>query len=180
MVRFFIITILLVVSSCGINKNEFGMYRFKKYYPADLVKNDNIYKDIDTAAFYKLILNDEKDYFIDRKLDTIKYNSVNKGYKFYKNGKVGYFESMNIENKLSFNPQISHMGYYGYKNGNIYIELMLNHPQSGIFLSRYKIVKIEKDMLYIFISSNAQGGGYEETLRKEKIPKEFLIYKPDW
>lgn len=159
---------LYLLNSCTGYKNEFGKKRFN-YNRFTLKPNTNnqVYKVIDTTRIYELISIEEINY--NKKLDI-----ANKSYlKFYAKGRLGEFHGYEKKEINSLNPKKARMGLYNFENEKLIIQFYLNHPQGGGLVKK-ELSKIEKDTLEL-ISEN-----YISKYKIRDLPKEFLIYKPDW
>ncbi|WP_298902624.1 hypothetical protein [uncultured Psychroserpens sp.] len=129
--------------------------------------NKEVYKIIDTTKLYKLtsILNIT---------DSTYLKEFNKTYlKFYADGKVGKFHDYDDTNVNSLNPEKATLGVYRYSKGKLTIQTYLQTAQGGGFI-KDKLNKNTADFL--------EFGDEESSWKyvKVDIPKEFLIYKPDW
>ena len=131
--------------------------------------NNQVYKIIDTTKVYKLtsILN------IQGK-DSTYLKETNKYFlKFYADGKVGQFFNYKNINLNSLNPKKATIGVYSYSKGALTIQTYLQTAQGGGFL---------KDILKKSTADFLEFGDkdYSRKYKKINIPKEFLIYTPDW
>lgn len=175
MVRYMFFT-LLIFLSCTTIKNEYGRTRYElndfSFKPNE---STIIYSIIDTSLFYKLELNEElirsrKNRYID--LEMIE------GLKFYKNNRVAYFIKIKLDSINTFNPKKAVMGLYQISNGNIEFEFIVRNPQSGKYLLKERVINNSKNnyCLNVVVLNSKDTVKYN----KISIPKEFLIYKPDW
>lgn len=162
---------LFVFVGCYSYKNEYGSIRSKinkSNYKKKI--NKDVYEIIDTTKLYKMVswisIKDEK--AINR------INEVSESYiKFYNQGKFSEFNSYKEDNFNSLNPQKSEENYYYLKNKELILQYYFQHPQGGGKI-KSKLLNHSSDTL-AFISDN--------TIIKYiaiDLPKEFLIYKPDW
>ncbi len=165
-----ILTLILMTASCVTHRNDFGRKRFTCCkFTMNRNTNNEVYKIIDTTKIYKLIsvLN------IDGK-DSTYLKEINKYFlKFYADGKVGEFFSYDDISLNSLNPKKAAMGVYRYSKGELMIQTYLETAQGGGFLKN-RLKKSTDDYL--------EFGDEDNSIRYEKvdIPKEFLIYTPDW
>ena len=100
------------------------------------------------------------------------------GLKFYGNGRVAFFFSVEIDNLAALNTNAL-KGIYCFKEGKNVIEFKNRHIQSGTFFSK-ESVKIFKDSLITYLLKNAKGGGYHLLYLKKEMPVKNLKYTPDW
>ena len=154
----------------------FGIMPQDKFSIKPKVTDSSFYNIIDTASFYKIISRSNRDYYISRTLDTVKFEKDNTGFKFYKNGKVGLFFDVDFNDVNSLNPLKALMGYYDFKDGKLYMEFLCYNWHSGYFLDKYKSSNIKEDKIYlIWLDYDDQ-----EVYRKQKLSDNFLKYSPDW
>ncbi|QSB26512.1 hypothetical protein [Flavobacterium sp. CLA17] len=159
--------LLLCMVSCFYTRTDYGNIRFKPYrFTIKPNSNADAYKIIDTTKLYQLV----------DVIDTI-YNErpyIRKNFfKFYANGRVGEFEVYYESDVKSLDPKKAKMAYYNYDGKTLTVQTYFEHPQGGGLL-KYKLHKIDKEQLILT--------GYNQ-LRIYNIldlPREFLIYKPDW
>jgi hypothetical protein len=160
--------ILLIFSGCFYTRTQYGMIRFKQNrFSIKPNSNDNVYKIIDTTKLYELI--DVIDTIHNQKMYSVKKEFL----KFYTNGRLGEFDIYNKGDVKSLEPMKAKMAYYNYDGKDLVVEFYFEHPQGG-GLIKEKFYKLKKDTLELMGETN---------LSKYKIidiPKEFLIYKPDW
>jgi hypothetical protein len=155
-------------------------FKNKKYFSVSLLDK------IDTAVIYK-----EDYYYSSNKkdftpIDNKKWYSTNNRvsiYKFYSNGCINLFFFRNgyeIE-KNDLNPEYKgHRGVYYIDNkGNIKIDkfVIVGYGFGPLYDINKSIVKIKGDTLLIKYFSNLTS---VDVYVKQKIPKEWLIYKADW
>jgi hypothetical protein len=168
------LSIVLLLLSCS-SFNEFGLRRSKlnieKIKPNN---NDEAYKIIDTSKIYKLvnikITNDER-----LSYDLNGMNERNPKYlKFYKNGRVGEFRNINLNDIDDFNPKRAESHLYQFKKGKLIVQEYFKSPQCGECFVKSLVSKVSESQI-IFTSENNI-----ETYEKIEIPNSFLIYKPDW
>jgi hypothetical protein len=114
-----IVSFLLI--SCF--KNEYGMRRFKSNrFTIKPNNNEGFTKIIDTSVFYQAVMSED---FI------LEYNlqDYHNGFKFYNNGRVGFFKGIHFTDEKSFDTKKASMGYYNYsENGfslNLYIRFLV-------------------------------------------------------
>lgn len=155
------------------DKNECGTYRIKHKM---LQVDNSFYKVCDTASVYQYDGEFTRDN--SSSIYYVKHDYKN-FYKFYKNGKVGYF-GIDDNEKLSMekmNPCRFLNAYYGYnKKKNYILKRTVVSNSNDIFDVVFEI-QFHKDTLKIISKENRND--IKIFLRKE-IPKEWLIYKPDW
>lgn len=154
--------------SCFYTRSEYGNIRFKPYrFTIKPNSNDEVFKIIDTTKIYEMV-----------DAINIKYNqrptSLKKAFlKFYANGRVGEFATYDENDIKSLDPRKAKMAYYNFDGKELVIQSYFESPQGGGLITA-KIHKIDNDSLELINS---------EYLYKYEIislPKEFLIYKPDW
>ncbi len=163
-----LLALLLCMASCFYTRTDYGNIRFKPYrFTIKPNSNPEVYKIIDTTKLYELV----------DAIDTIyneRPNSIKKEFlKFYANGRVGEFDTY-YESDIEFlDPKKAKMAYYNYDGKNLIIQIYFEHPQGGGLL-KYKLYKVDKQQLILT--------GYNSltTYKIIDLPKEFLIYKPDW
>lgn len=168
MVRSLILFLILTIfSSCGHN-TIYGKKRISMNIERIQQNKDlEVFKIIDTTKLYGIIsaiyVPENKSLF-----------SVKQRYlKFYNNGKMGVFYYFDIEDVNSLNPKKADMGYYNLVNDKLTIQFYFKHPQGGGFIKE-KLHKVSNDTLQ-FLSDNVL-----TTFEPIQLPKEFLIYQPDW
>jgi hypothetical protein len=145
-----------------------------------------ISKDIDTLALYEEFT--EYDYTsterikidIPERLNIKEPRSVYKAYRFYENGCVNlfFFGKEDSLTKEKLNPQFS--GYRGiiFKlNDQIIIDCYVRMGELGYGGVLRSYVEIKGDTLII---TRKRDKLHIEYFIKQKIPKEWLIYKSDW
>lgn len=177
---FFICTVLLLIS-CASQRNEFG--RLRPNSDRFTVKPDTsniINKEMDTSAFYLRVSKNDIDYMFDINNDKRLIRDVGIGFKFYSKGKVGMFYNIDFNDNKTLNPKRAVMGFYQEINGELYLEFLLNHVQSGNFLVKKEVLVSENSFLKIKSYKKAISPEYISTYEKVSLPKAFLIYKPDW
>jgi len=131
--------------------------------------NKDVYKIIDTTKIYKrvsvLSINSK---------DSTYLKEFNKTFlKFYADGKVGEFFSYDDISLNSLNPKKATIGVYKYSKGELTIQTYFRSPQGSGFI-KDRLKKHTADFLE-FGDEN-----YSSRYEKVDIPKEFLIYTPDW
>ena len=163
-----LLALLLCMVSCFYKRTEYGNIRFKPYrFTIKPNSNPDAYIIIDTTKLYELVD------VINTKYNE-RPNSLRKQFlKFYANGRVGEFGAY-LENDIkSLDPKRAEMAFYNYDGKDLYIQLYFEHPQGGGLL-KYKLYTIDSEKLIL--------AGYDnlDTYNIIDLPKEFLIYKPDW
>lgn len=168
-------TLLLFVSCFTIRNNE-GRVRTKLNRFSIKIRSDDssIYSLIDTAGIYMVVENKYPNN------EPIKIDSVTNGIKFYKNCRVGLFHDINLKNTNCLNPKLADMGFYNLNDDIVELEFLFYHVQSGNFICKKEFTKVKVDTIIGFTKKTSTGGGYFTTYVKRELPKEFLIYKPDW
>ena len=163
-----IILLILITVGCVTYRNDSGRKRFIccKFTMKRNTNND-VYKIIDTKKVYKLVsvLNTQ---------DSTYFKEINKLFlKFYADGKVGKFYNYDGINVNSLNPKKATIGVYRYSKGALTIQTYLQTAQGGGFI---------KDILKKSTADFLEFGDedYSRRYKKINIPKEFLIYTPDW
>ncbi|QQV01952.1 MULTISPECIES: hypothetical protein [Chryseobacterium] len=133
---------------------------------------------IDTTAIYQYDGEFSRD--SNDKLYYARYGYENY-YKFYGNGKVGYFglqEKKNLSLE-KMNPCHFLNAYYGVDNtGNYILKRFAKTKANGSYTIKC-FLKFRGDTLQI-IDEDQINTGYKKIFIKKSIPREWLIYKPDW
>lgn len=176
---FTLLIISFLINSCFPFKNEYQSTRFNSARFKLKPRNNDLYiKVIDLSSFYTIILNED---FIK------KYNLENYivGLKFYDNGRVGFFKDVDFSKPETFNPQKASMGYYNFDGNEFLIEFIF--PGPALFGLKYSLSREEiiinyknKDTLFVRTFKSARSSYKVSKYLKRKLPKEALIYKPDW
>ena len=102
-------------------------------------------------------------------LDSFKHRYL----KFYANGKVGTFYFYNLSDMNSLNPKKADIGYYNYRDGQLIVQSYFDHVQGGGYVKEFFIKKNDSTIVFTNIE-------YVHTYKIINLPKNFLIYKPDW
>lgn len=179
--KIFFICIVLLLISCATQRNEFGRLRpDSSRFTIKSSTNNFINKQIDTSAFYLKISQDNTDCMFDIKNEKRLIRDIGIGFKFYSKGKVGMFYNVDFKNIETLNPKRAVLGFYQEINGELFLEFLLNHVQSGNFLVKKKILILDNSFLKIKSFKKAISPEYISTYEKVNLSKEFLIYKPDW
>jgi hypothetical protein len=178
--KIFLIIILITLISCNFYKNLHTKNKCGRYRVVCRIKNTSFkfYNELDTSSVYKYdgeISKNSKNELVYLK------NRYNNYYKFYANGKVGYFglddnETLSI-NKM--NPCNFLNAYYGIDdNKNLILKRYVVTDLNGEYTLNC-LIKFKNDTFEVtdieFLKQ-----GYKKIYIKEKIPKEWLVYKPDW
>jgi|SRR6478672_1395183 len=165
---------LFALSSCS-HKNEFGLRRnnssVRRIEPNT---DDRAYSVIDTAALYQLLSTRDK---INNQIDAeiAKGIQQNPRYlKFYAHGRVGEFTHIDFNTIATFNPKKAASYLYQYKNNELIVQIYFRHPECGECFIKQKVDKVSEETIEL---SNDQ---YIDTYKKVPIPKNYLIFKPDW
>ncbi len=175
--------IILLFQNCCYNglRNNFDIPRSKKVINYNASAN-NFFNEIDTSSIYEGIGYYENDKII---VDKDYINGMT-FIKFYNNGKVGKFTGIGFDRKLfktipdykiiktDFDPSKAYMGFYNIKNTTITANQFLNN-QCQMFWVSSEII-INKDTIIQKYSRFYNNVVYV----KRFLPKEFLVYKPDW
>lgn len=136
----------------------------------------NFYKVCDTASVYKYI--GEYTRNSNNRLIFVNYN-YNKFYKFYSEGKAGKFgilKDISIT-KEALNPCLATNSYYGIdKYNRIILRNYFISKTHGDYLNTY-VLEFKNDTLKVTDILNKE---YLEYYKREKLPQDWLIYKPDW
>jgi hypothetical protein len=166
--KILLLLLILCMISCFYTRTEYGNIRFKQQrFTIKPNSNSNAYKVIDTTKLYEIV-----------NVINIKHNqrqnSLGKQFlKFYANGRVGQFDAYYDNDINSLNPKRAKMAYYNYDGENLVIQIYFEHPQGGGLIKK-NFKEIKEDTLELV---------NDDYLYKYKIlelPKEFLVYKPDW
>jgi len=169
----FFFVILLVLTNCTISNDNRNNKKF------NIQRNGEIFSQIDTSSIYILTEVDNKDYIINSKLDMVKLINIKQFLKFYKNGRVALFNNTNTDDVYYLNPNKAIKGFYYIESNTYKMEFIFNHVQAGKFLSKKDLI-IKGDTIISYTIRTPRGGGYYSKYIKQKIPKDSLIYKPDW
>ncbi|MDH7913870.1 hypothetical protein [Winogradskyella sp. SYSU M77433] len=174
--RSFLILLLgiLIILSCS-SVNEFGKRRIGFHYEKIKPNSNPIaYNIIDTSKVYLKISTINT---FDNSKDSISNKNIksNPTYlKFYRNGRVGEFKNININDINDLNPKKAESYLYRYKKGKFIVQVYFKHPQCGECFIKETLNKISNDTIKII------SGDYISTYIKKDIPKKYLIYKPEW
>lgn len=165
-----ILILTLLTANCVSYRNDSGKKRFICCkFTMKRNTNNEVYKIIDTTKIYKLasVLNIEG-------RDSTHLKEINKYFlKFYADGKVGEFFYYDDIDLNSLNPKKATIGVYKYSKGELTIQTYFRSPQGSGFI-KDRLKKHTADFLE-FGDEN-----YSNRYEKVDIPKEFLIYTPDW
>lgn len=178
MEKFRKIILLLILSFTILNcsyKNEFGQRRnkfdIKKIKPNS---DENVYNIIDTTKLYlEVSLRDTFNYSLNTD-----YNNVLKSnpryLKFYRNGRVGQFEKIDLKDIESFNPKKAESYLYKLKNNLFTVQTYFKHTECGECFIKKELNKISDSIIEL------KSENYIQTYMTIKIPKSYLIFRPDW
>jgi len=176
--KYIFVLISLLMLSCFSTKNIYKKDRFKtSRFKIKPNFNNNLSNIIDTSSFYlKVKINNE---------DSIQGEYIKdkgQGLKFYKEGRVAFFDGVNLFNSKTLDPRKARMGYFEFEKEFFLIESILPGPHRAFYLSREELLLNESygDTLVIKTYESPQGSEVIRKYLKETIPKEALIYKPDW
>ena len=184
-------TILLILfASCGGIKVRFLNNKTTAVPFDNNIFNKNIYDRnfltiIDTVALYKLeygFVTSKNSFKASTKNRYYSSSSNIAYYKFYKNGCVNLFSFHNQDSITinSLNPELNGQRGIVYKKNNglkLGLFTIVGYgygPEYGIVGST---IIIKDDTIFEKKDKNIE---YINVYIKQKIPKEFLIYKPDW
>ncbi|MXS72553.1 hypothetical protein GSF70_15160 [Flavobacteriaceae bacterium W22] len=164
------IMILATSNYCIYPQNKCGMTR-------KLLKfNLKIDNTIDTTIIYKYdgeFSRDEQDHLYYKK------SNYKRFIKFYDNGKVGFFSFQNDIEKSDLDPCKAQNAYYGLdKKNRLVIKQFVVFKVNGNELYTYD-TKFKNDTIYI-VDRKLKERRYYKIYIKQKIPKDWLAYKPDW
>ena len=166
--KLILLALILCMVSCFYTRTDYGNIRFKpNRFTIKPNSNPDVYKIIDTTKLYELV-----------DAINIKYNqrpnSLKKEFlKFYANGRVGEFETYFDSDVRTLDPKKAKMAYYNYDGKNLVIQIYFEHPQGGGLITN-KLHKIDNSYLELVSDE------YIDKYKILDLPKEFLIYKPDW
>lgn len=158
----------LMFISCFYTRTDYGKIRFKSSrFSIKPNSNKEVFKIIDTTKLYELVD------IIDTIYNQRGYSMKKEFLKFYDNGRIGEFDAYEKSDIKSLDPKKAKMAYYNFDGKTLVVQFYFEHPQGG-GLVKEKLYKIKPDTLEFMSGS---------LLSKYKIidlPKEFLVYKPDW
>jgi len=166
--KLILLALILCMVSCFYTRTDYGNIRFKpNRFTIKPNSNPDVYKIIDTTKLYELV-----------DAINIKYNqrpnSLKKEFlKFYANGRVGEFETYFDSDVRTLDPKKAKMAYYNYDGKNLVIQIYFEHPQGGGLITS-RLHKIDNSFLELVSDE------YIDKYKILDLPKEFLIYKPDW
>ncbi len=177
--RILIIGLIVIAYGCIPTKNDYNMFRHKPArFSIKPNHNKNFIKYVATSAFYAMMLT---------KSHIKKYNLENVliGVKFYDKGRIAHFRGIDFNSLESLDPKKAIMGYYNYDNKTFSIEKIYSGPAligstHKLSLSEIILEKSSKDTLFIRNFNRSVGSGNITKYIRMDLPKEFLIYKPDW
>ena len=175
--------IILLFQNCCYNgfRNNYNIPRSKKVGFYNEFDN-TIFNEIDTSCVYEGI-----GYYKNNKVILYKDYSHGKIFiKFYSKGRIAKFTGIGFDQKLfktttdykiiknDFDSSKAYMGYYIKENYTITANQFLNN-QCQMFWVKSEII-VKKDTLI-----QKYNRFYNNIVYFKRIlPKEFLIYKPDW
>lgn len=178
-----ILILSITINSCGY-RNEFGRKRFKKmFFPMKINNNHKVFEIIDTTCIYGRYSHNYEDQTngIDTTSNHVDYLKKELGpfvyyWKFYKNGKLGKFLRYGSDIS-SINPKEANMGkyYYDFKANKLITATYFRHPQGGGIIRNKFSVEKQGDTLIL-----NENNKIIKKFKIIKLPKEFLIYTPDW
>lgn len=166
--KILVLIIIFCMGSCFYTRTENGNIRFKpSRFTIKPNSNFDVFKIIDTTKLYERV--DVIDTLYNQRPNNLRKQFL----KFYANGRVGEFDAYYEQDVKSLNPKKAKMAYYNYDGKNLIIQLYFEHPQGGGLL-KYKLHEMHQGKLELI--------GYNNliTYKTLNLPKEFLIYKPDW
>ncbi len=163
-----ILGLIFCLTSCFYTRTEYGNIRFNQQkFTIKPNSNNEVYKIIDTTKLYERI--DVIDTLYNERPNNLRKQFL----KFYSKGRVGEFDAYYEGDIKSLDPKKAKMAYYNYDNKNLVIQFYFEHPQGGGLL-KYKLNKLNKEKLELIGYNNLV------TYKIIDLPKECLIYKPDW
>lgn len=163
-----IIFMFFTFISCFYTRTDYGKIRFKSSrFTIKPNLNKEVFKIIDTTKLYELVD------VIDTIYNQRGYSMKKEFLKFYDNGRIGEFDVYNENDIKSLEPKKAKMAYYTFDGKTLIIQFYFEHPQGG-GLIKQKLYKTKTDTLEF------TGGSLLNKYKIIDLPKEFLIYKPDW
>jgi len=87
--------------------------------------------------------------------------------KFYNNGRVGKFDSIDFDIIESFNPKNAESYLYQYKNNELVVQIYFTHVQCGQCFIKERLKKVSNDTIQLL------SDGYIDTYVAVDIPKSF-------
>ncbi len=160
--------IVLCLTSCFYSRTVYGNIRSKpSRFTIKPNSNNEVYKIIDTTKLYELVVAHNIIY------NQSSISNVKQILKFYANGRVGEFETYFDSDVKSLEPKKAKMAYYNYDGKNLVIQIYFEHPQGGGLIKK-NFKEIKRDTLELM------NDDYSYKYKIIDLPKEFLIYKPDW
>lgn len=162
------------IVSCGYI-NEYGKRRIGFHFEKIKPNSDPLaYTIIDTSKLYlKISLINTFDNAYDSIANA--YLKSNPTYlKFYKNGRVGEFINIYVNDMDDLNPKKANSHLYRYKKGKFNVQVYFKHPQCGECFIKQTLNKISNDTIQIMSGNNIA------TYVKMDIPKSYLKYQPEW
>jgi hypothetical protein len=160
---------IYILVGCS-HRNDFGQNRVN--FNLERIKpntDESVYNIIDTTKiFSEISITDDSGNPVS--IPNYKSNYL----KFYKNGRVAEFSDINLQDISSFNPKRAKGYLYNLKNGNLVIQVYFKNPQCGQCFIKEKFNKISEDTFEL------KNDSYISTYKALEIPKDFLVYKPDW
>lgn len=164
------IILILLTASCVTYRNDYGRKRFICCkFTMKPNTNNEVYKIIDTTKIYKLasILSIQDK-------DSTYMKEISKYFlKFYADGKVGQFFHDDDITLNSLNPKKATIGVYRYSKEELTIQTYSQNAQGDGFIKN-RLKKSTADFLEFGDED------YSKRYEKVDIPKDFLIYTPDW
>jgi hypothetical protein len=164
MVRLSMVILCFSLMSCLGHRTEYGRKRTFNFERPRGEVNKIVYTLVDTTKLYENLPPPEG----------YDYPVINKVYiKFYANGRFGEFFNCDMNDINSFLPEKANMGYYKYDKKGLQIKIFFEHPQGGGWLKE-RMISNSNDTLIFKV---------DRVFTKYKalnLPKEFLIFTPDW
>jgi hypothetical protein len=188
--KYLILFSMLFLLSCGMKTRTLENNITSVPFENKVFKNKYLFetkclKGIDTAALYK-----EEYGYVSAK-NSFKNNNENKYYqssssrsyyKFYKNGQINYFLFRDFDEVTlsSINPNFDGQRGVLYSEKNeLKLDLftIVGYGYGREYGITCQIIRIQGDTIFEKSIKNLE---YVTVYVKKKLPKEFLIYKPDW
>ncbi|WP_199120775.1 hypothetical protein [Pedobacter sp. ASV28] len=135
--------------------------------------NELAYQLIDTSAIYFNTRINGQETIKDSSGNDILLREKNNAIKFYKDGRIGMFEQVDLENIKSLVPTRGRMGIYNLSNKGFLVEFVYHSPQAGIFRGK-DTIRVKGDTIFRFDKK------YEYEYIKLRLSKKNLIFTPDW
>lgn len=171
MVKFLTSTLAILCFSSCIRYNEHGHSRVGlSKFTITPNSDDRAYAIVDTNVIYRFV----KDERIN-----ITGSGIPRYYKFYSNGRVAEFYDriVNLKTENTLEAKKGHMGYYGFKGKNIFVQFYNSNANASELFS--ESLTVNKDTL-ILTYQGIENSSIKSFFIKENIPNHIRITKPDW